>query len=709
MTWQEISLSIQDMREIALASGRQTFRNTKSSSAATGLIRKTALLADQKVANIQEASTDKVDCKPGCAWCCYRPALALTGEVVSALEYIQSKFSEQERTALRKRLQDYVSKAANIEKQPGLAWTICPFLADNLCSIYEVRPFSCRAVCSLQVDVCKQAVDFPEDAVKVPFLPGQPQMHNAAVEGLRKSMMEAGLTGRMNDLGKSLLVLLQQPGNEDAALAGQFALPDLPGSIAPLTFQERPGDVNGLCVTSERVAQVRAAMDEGRPIAFSERPSAGEMLARLRVPQIYESTDELLEFRAKYQSYLEELIDTPFDEKDMFAQLERHSTFSLAYQGLSVRKTLERHGHFLCERIARKILPHLVEPITRPRKPGKLRVGYISHNLWSFNGTRWALGWMQNHSPEIEKYAIHLGADYDIVTAQFRTASDQFLHMLGNVQRIAEYIKSLDLDVLIYPDIGMTGKNYQFASLRLAPVQCTAWGHPVTSGMPTIDYYLSSEYMEPDNAEEEYTEKLIRLPRSGLYYKSRMFPQSAVTREQLGVTNGFLGSMAQYLPKWVPDRDHLLERIYDLVKEPLAFIHRPTSPKFEQRLSKLKIRYKLIPFLTNAEYNRLLGLSDVSIDPPDWSGGNTTIVSTVLGTPAVTLPGKYMRGRHTLAFHRIAGLDNLIAKDEDDFVEKISNRDWLEQSMEGADIQALFDDKGVVEALDSFLLGTMRA
>ncbi|WP_457832819.1 hypothetical protein, partial [Staphylococcus aureus] len=67
-------------------------------------------------------------------------------------------------------------------------------------------------------------------------------------------------------------------------------------------------------------------------------------------------------------------------------------------------------------------------------------------------------------------------------------------------------MKEQDLDILIFPDIGMGGRGYQFQILRLARAQCTAWGHPVTSGLKTVDYYLSSDLMEPVNAQDEYTE-----------------------------------------------------------------------------------------------------------------------------------------------------------------------------------------------------------
>src|SRR5262249_35589266 len=72
-------------------------------------------------------------------------------------------------------------------------------------------------------------------------------------------------------------------------------------------------------------------------------------------------------------------------------------------------------------------------------------------------------------------------------------------------------------DVVIFPDIGMDRFTQAVASVRHAPVQVTTWGHPVTSGMPTIDFFLSADACAPEEAGAHYTEKLVRLPRLGAY------------------------------------------------------------------------------------------------------------------------------------------------------------------------------------------------
>ncbi len=56
----------------------------------------------------------------------------------------------------------------------------------------------------------------------------------------------------------------------------------------------------------------------------------------------------------------------------------------------------------------------------------------------------------------------------------------------------------------------------RLAALRLAPVQLAAWGHPITTGFPTIDGYLSAAAFEPGDAQEHYRERLVPLPEVGL-------------------------------------------------------------------------------------------------------------------------------------------------------------------------------------------------
>lgn len=54
--------------------------------------------------------------------------------------------------------------------------------------------------------------------------------------------------------------------------------------------------------------------------------------------------------------------------------------------------------------------------------------------------------------------------------------------------------------------------NYFLRFHRLAPVQCTGWGWPLSSGAPEIDYHITSEGLAPAGAERHFRELLARLP-----------------------------------------------------------------------------------------------------------------------------------------------------------------------------------------------------
>ena len=66
-------------------------------------------------------------------------------------------------------------------------------------------------------------------------------------------------------------------------------------------------------------------------------------------------------------------------------------------------------------------------------------------------------------------------------------------------------IEEENLDIIFYPDIGMSAITYFLAFSRLAPVQIVSWGHPETTGIDTIDYFLSSQIIENLNSQKFYS------------------------------------------------------------------------------------------------------------------------------------------------------------------------------------------------------------
>src|ERR1700674_4929626 len=114
----------------------------------------------------------------------------------------------------------------------------------------------------------------------------------------------------------------------------------------------------------------------------------------------------------------------------------------------------------------------------------------------------------------------------------------------------------------MFPEIGMGPVATQLAVQRLAAVQCTSWGHPVTSGFPTIDYFISSDLMEPAGAANHYSEQLVRLPNLSIYYEHPDVRAVSIDRADLGLRPGAVVYWCcQSLPKYLPQFDAVFARI----------------------------------------------------------------------------------------------------------------------------------------------------
>jgi predicted O-linked N-acetylglucosamine transferase (SPINDLY family) len=228
----------------------------------------------------------------------------------------------------------------------------------------------------------------------------------------------------------------------------------------------------------------------------------------------------------------------------------------------------------------------------------------------------------------------------------------------------------------------MHDTTLQLAALRLAPVQALSLGHPETSGLPSIDYFLSGELMEPPAAETHYTERLVRLPNLGIHYAPPPVAPAALTRRDVGLrTEGPVYWCCQALHKYQPQHDSIFPRIAKLVKDcQFVFLRHANGAgvnnAFEERLTaafaghglSIKDCCVFLPPLDFAHFNAVARLCDVYLDSIGWTGFNSLLETLVWDIPPVILPGPLMRGRHSAAVMTMMGLSDLLAKDVDAYV-----------------------------------------
>ncbi len=409
-----------------------------------------------------------------------------------------------------------------------------------------------------------------------------------------------------------------------------------------------------------------------------------------QLPTIYANREEINLRRNNYQRCLADLADSyqAASEQERAKAGEAAGSaqpFLLPYQGLNDKDLQRTYGEMICRLMASRY-PQWCQALPPSKLPAeqKIRIGFVSgffhhHSVWKIP----LKGWIENiDRSEFELFGYYTGNISDRETAIAAKAFDRFEHHHFCVDRWAEKIASDNLQVLIFPEFGMNSLTVQLGCLRLAPIQITSWGHPNTSGMPTIDYYLSSDLMEPEAAQSHYTEKLIRLPNLGICYQPISIRPEAVRKEDLGVQNNeIMFWCCQSLFKYLPQHDDVFPRLAQkLGHAKFVFIKLESefaTSIFRQRLADAFEQFDLddrdycifLPRLYAESFVGVGAIADIFLDNIGWSGCNTTLECMTHNLPIVTLAAQQMRGRHTLAFLKMIGVEETIAQSKDEYIQ----------------------------------------
>jgi protein O-GlcNAc transferase len=433
--------------------------------------------------------------------------------------------------------------------------------------------------------------------------------------------------------------------------------------------------------------RVEAVMHIERTLAL--KPDFAEArfaLCMAQLPFLYIGESEISDRRAAYRECLEALCDDVNQRRipcDWAEAVGSSQPFLLAYQGYNDRDLQSLYGSLVCQIMAERYPPAALRPAPRSGEP--VRLGIVSgffrqHTVWKIL----IRGWLS----EIDRrrfrvFGYHTGFNEDAATNHAATLCDCFVRGPMSIDRWRQTILDDALDVLIYPEVGMDAVSAQLATQRLAPVQCNSWGHPDTSGFPTLDYYLSSELMEPPEAQDHYTERLVRLPNLSIYYEPLDLQLVSLSRGDLGLRPAAtIYWCGQSLFKYLPQFDQVFPRIAQEVSDcQFAFIQFQTSTYvtdlFRKRLEKAFTAFGLraadyCVFLPRREDERwfvaAIGQCDIVLDSIGWSGGNTTLESLHHGLPIVTMAAPLMRGRHSMAILKMMGVEETITETVDDYV-----------------------------------------
>jgi protein O-GlcNAc transferase len=395
-----------------------------------------------------------------------------------------------------------------------------------------------------------------------------------------------------------------------------------------------------------------------------------------QLPAVYGAGTDPAERRRAFAQQLDALAKWFAGTKrsDAYLAVGVHQPFYLAYQEEPNRDLLAAYGALSAEQMGKwQSSVALWPPAKRAR--AKPRVGIASahirdHSVW----TALVRGWVERLAPATELHLFHLGGESDAETEFARKRAARFKDGMRPYEAWAREIHAAELDFLIYPELGMDATTAKLAALRLAPVQAASWGHPETTGMPTIDYYLSAELLEPADAQANYTEKLVALPNLGCW----LVPG----KEEPGSFTAFKDQQLLVCPgnafKYAPQHDRLLAEIAKRVPDArLVFFSSPLSKRLEERLRDsfrragvdFEQRAAFVAWQSRGAFRALLKRADLYLDTIGFSGFNTAVHALECGLPIVTREGRFMRGRLASGPLKHIGLPELVAPSDEAYVE----------------------------------------
>lgn len=405
--------------------------------------------------------------------------------------------------------------------------------------------------------------------------------------------------------------------------------------------------------------------------------------------------------------------------------------FHLAYQDINNRELLRGYGELCTSLMAewQRKNGFFTQAFARRSARGhaRIRLGIVSahvhnHSVWNAI----VKGWVQKiDRRKFEIDIFYLGTSLDDQTKLAESSCDHFESGAFGLAEWTKRIAKREPDVLIYPEVGMDAMTSRLASMRLAPMQIAAWGHPETTGFSTIDFYLSADGFEAPHSQECYTEKLVPLPNLGCYYEPEVVSVIEIDLSEIGIDPGSPVFICPGTPfKYAPQHDSVFVDIARrLENAQFVFFSFGPTPLLSGRLAeRLKNSFeaanldfssfvKFIPWQPKADFYALLRQADVFLDTIGFSGFNTAMQAIECGLPIVTCEGRFMRGRFASAILRRMDLGEAIADSDASYVETavrlVRDRRFNEHVRKKivTSRHVLYCDEASINALETFIVG----
>jgi predicted O-linked N-acetylglucosamine transferase (SPINDLY family) len=345
------------------------------------------------------------------------------------------------------------------------------------------------------------------------------------------------------------------------------------------------------------------------------------------------------------------------------------------------------------EKFAAPLFPAKLQHPNDPSPNRRLRIGYVSpyFRLHCQALFTWPLFANHNHE-QFEIFCYSDAVNSDGYTEQLQSKIDQWRNIAGLLDnRVAEIIRSDKIDILIDLSLHLAGHRLLVFARKPAPVQVSWLGYPGTTGLSAIDYRFTDPHLDPLPPSPSpgtpgegwgeglscYSEKSVYLPDTFWCYDP-LTDQPDVNPPPLEknrfITFGCLNNFCKVTQPTIS----LWSKVLAEVPNSRMILLSPVGSHRAHLLRQLHVspdRVEFVEFRPRPEYLKLYHQIDICLDTIPYNGHTTSLDAFWMGVPVITLIGKTPVGRAGLSLLRNLNLENLAARDEEQFIKIVKDLD----------------------------------
>jgi protein O-GlcNAc transferase len=307
-----------------------------------------------------------------------------------------------------------------------------------------------------------------------------------------------------------------------------------------------------------------------------------------------------------------------------------------------------------------------------------LRVAYLGPTLRDHIIGRLLVPVLEQHDRErVEVFCFSDDPSFDEVSARLKAASRHWEQVASlDDAQLARRVQEHRIDVLVDVNMHMAKSRLRVFAERVAPVQMCWLAYPGTTGLSTMDYRISDVHLDPPELDDAcYAEQTLRLPDAFWCFDALgVSPEvGPLPAERNGfVTFGCLNNPCKLSVETLVLWARVLTGVVG--SRLVVLVHAESTRAWvTSELSARGVAHERVEFVSyqpRANYLETYRRIDVGLDTLPYNGHTTSIDSFYMGVPVVTRRGRTVAGRAGACLAHNLGLSELIADDDDSFVER---------------------------------------